>query len=41
MTHPHVSQADRDALDDLGLVGDDHRIGVDAHALSDVEVTAQ
>jgi hypothetical protein len=24
MSHPHVVQQDRDALDDLGLVEDDH-----------------
>jgi hypothetical protein len=24
MSHPHITQADRDALDDLGLVDDDN-----------------
>jgi hypothetical protein len=23
MSHPHITQADRDSLDDLGLVNDD------------------
>lgn len=40
MLHPHVSQAARDVIEDLGLSMDDLNIGTGQHAQHQEEVTA-
>lgn len=41
MTAPNMSQLDRDALDDLGVVQVADRIGTGPHANHSVEAVAQ
>lgn len=40
MLGPNVLQTDRDALDDVGLIGDDDQIGTGDGAQHDEAVTA-